>query len=248
MLFARNRTQLIIVFSLAIAFIFLYTYDVYHQRRLIENKETINITCVGDSITKGSGATDRATTSYPACLQKLLSDAYNVTNFGYGGRTAQKISDSPYYSCNLFYPSLSRKSDIIVFQFGTNDAKFQNWNRTRFITDYSDIIWRYKRLPTNPKIFVCIPPPIYANDSVWNISASIVNNLLPKVIPEVAKITGSILIDNFQALGGHRLSRPELFYDVQLPPNDGVHPNDKGYRVIAKHVHKSIMKQLKRLK
>ena len=42
------------------------------------------------------------------------------------------------------------------------------------------------------------------------------------------------VIDVFGALGGKSLRRPELFND------DGVHPNDRGYKKIAKTVFKAI--------
>ena len=51
------------------------------------------IACVGDSITYGSGATDRNFTSYPSILQTLLGeDNYKVYNNGLGSATALKSS------------------------------------------------------------------------------------------------------------------------------------------------------------
>lgn len=44
------------------------------------------VICVGDSITYGHGvAENRGTDSYPAILQRLLSDEYEVHNFGVCG-------------------------------------------------------------------------------------------------------------------------------------------------------------------
>jgi len=47
----------------------------------------IKVACVGDSITFGSGIADRDNASYPAQLQKLLGDGFEVKNFGVSGRT-----------------------------------------------------------------------------------------------------------------------------------------------------------------
>ncbi|MEY4378897.1 MAG: hypothetical protein RLZ85_778, partial [Verrucomicrobiota bacterium] len=47
--------------------------------------EPIKVACVGDSITLGSGA--QKGKSYPAQLQGLLGDGYQVGNFGVSGRT-----------------------------------------------------------------------------------------------------------------------------------------------------------------
>ena len=45
----------------------------------------VKIACIGDSITAGTGITDKANYSYPAVLGKLLGDGYEVGNFGIGG-------------------------------------------------------------------------------------------------------------------------------------------------------------------
>ena len=50
--------------------------------------EPLVVACVGDSITYGHGASDRGAKSYPAQLQALLGDGWNVRNFGHNARTA----------------------------------------------------------------------------------------------------------------------------------------------------------------
>src|SRR5882757_6805569 len=62
----------------------------------------INVACVGDSITYGSGASDPATKSYPAVLAGLLGGGYAVGNFGHGGTTLLKSGDFPYWNVAEF--------------------------------------------------------------------------------------------------------------------------------------------------
>src|SRR5579885_3646478 len=58
--------------------------------------DKIRVACVGDSITYGAGIKDREHNSYPAQLQKLLGDGYEVRNFGVNGRTLLSKGDLPY--------------------------------------------------------------------------------------------------------------------------------------------------------
>ena len=58
------------------------------------------VACVGDSITAGYLSTCGLT--YPAHLQTLLGDEYNVTNYGVGGTTLLKHGDHPYWATAQF--------------------------------------------------------------------------------------------------------------------------------------------------
>ena len=42
----------------------------------------IKVACIGNSITYGYGLPDRTTQSYPAQLQKMLGESYQVETFG----------------------------------------------------------------------------------------------------------------------------------------------------------------------
>ena len=53
----------------------------------------VKVACVGDSITYGAGIKDRKKNSYPAQLQSLLGEGYQVRNFGNSGSTLLKKGD-----------------------------------------------------------------------------------------------------------------------------------------------------------
>ena len=121
-----------------------------YGKKLLEERK-FQVACVGDSITYGSGATDRNRTSYPpvlqvfvmndhfACssvfviqtsfsfsgiLQELLGeDRYEVHNFGLGSATVMKSGDYTYWYTHEFNRSIAIKPDIVIIQLGTNDAK-----------------------------------------------------------------------------------------------------------------------------
>ncbi|MBQ0024637.1 MAG: hypothetical protein KBT00_02795, partial [Bacteroidales bacterium] len=47
----------------------------------------VKVACIGDSVTYGYGLENRDNDSYPAQLQKLLGNGYDVRNFGHNGAT-----------------------------------------------------------------------------------------------------------------------------------------------------------------
>ena len=113
---------------------------------------------------------------------------------------------------------------------GSNDVKSINWDLDSYVRDYKEMVKIFKTLNPSPKVFLVIPPPVY-EDGAFEIKQSTANEVLPKVIRDIAKDLNLSfnVIDNFNALGGGDLKMPEL-----IP--DGVHPNDAGSKIIAMQV------------
>jgi hypothetical protein len=63
---------------------------------VLSAQQRIKVACVGNSITYGTGLSDRATQSYPVKLQKLLGERYEVENFGKPGATLLNQGHRPY--------------------------------------------------------------------------------------------------------------------------------------------------------
>ena len=89
-------------------------------------KKQIRIACVGKSITYGAGVKDREKNSYPAQLQSLLGDGYNVTNFGVSARTLLRKGNYPYWNEEAFHNALNSRPDVVFILLGTNDSKGMN--------------------------------------------------------------------------------------------------------------------------
>jgi lysophospholipase L1-like esterase len=66
--------------------------------------------------------------SYPAQLQKLLGDDYEVNNFGAGGTAVMKSSTSPYWETEEYKHAINSNPDIVLYMIGSNDAQWLNWN------------------------------------------------------------------------------------------------------------------------
>ncbi|MDQ3332921.1 MAG: GDSL-type esterase/lipase family protein, partial [Planctomycetota bacterium] len=84
-----------------------------------EKEGVTRVACVGDSITFGSGVADREKNSYPAVLDTLLGESYDVRNFGVSGATLQKRGDKPYWTLDEFKDVSAFKPHVVVIKRGT---------------------------------------------------------------------------------------------------------------------------------
>ncbi len=179
------------------------------------------ISCVGDSITEGCGACPMDSRCYPAVLQTLLGEGYEVKNFGASGMTLLQEGDKPYATDPRYAASLKSAPDVVILMMGTNDAKPLNW---RFKELYSEqlmaLIRQYQQLPTAPRVYVATSATVYG--SIDGITDEVVSGDLADRQRRAAALTGCELIDINRATKGH----PDWFFDV-------IHPNNQGYEEIA---------------
>ncbi|MCA9214687.1 MAG: sulfatase-like hydrolase/transferase [Planctomycetales bacterium] len=207
--------------------------------------ETTRVACLGDSITAGARV-DAKTESYPARLQHLLGDAYEVRNFGIGGATLIKTGR----------PNIWRNLDtvkkfephFIVISLGTNDTvggSRKNWEQIdRCDDDYSELINTLSDLPTKPHIVVCTPTAIVLE--TLGLSAERLANLaerkprLQQLCERIRRLAKQHADRNTSLLELNAVlqNRPGL-----LTESDGVHPNAEGYTAIAQAVAAHIRQQ-----
>lgn len=179
------------------------------------------VACVGDSITAGSGLPNPGQSSWPAVLAQLLGPAYQVGNFGVSGATLLREGDLPYVSTPEYKAAQEFHPHIVVIALGTNDSKPQNWRfRAHLERDLYAIVRTFRRLPGNPTVYVCTPPPVF--EDRWGIRATIIARDIAPRIREVCAREGWPLIDLHAALRGGA---------DQFP--DGIHPDAAGAASIA---------------
>ena len=189
------------------------------------------VACIGDSITEGSGLANPATESYPAKLQRLLGDAYQVRNFGVSGRTLLKKGDFPYWNEAAYRESRNWNPDIVIIKLGTNDSKPQNWRySTNFVADFEALIGSYTNLTSHPRVLLCTPCPVYGNGA-FDIRPGVVATNIAASVRELASQLGLELIDLHSGMAGHR----EWFPDT-------VHPNTRGTTVLAALVRTALVR------
>jgi sialate O-acetylesterase len=189
----------------------------------------IRVACIGNSVTYGYGLEDRDRDSYPARLQFMLGDKYEVRNFGYSGATLLKKGHKPYREKPPYREALDFQPHIVVIHLGLNDTDPRNWAHFKqdFISDYSEMIDVFRSLDTDPgpSIWICKMTPIFSwhrrfktgtRDDFWAIQ---------EAIEKVAANKGVSLIDLHTPLH----SRPDLF-------EDALHPSEEGAEIIASTV------------
>lgn len=192
--------------------------------------EMTKVACVGDSITWGYSIIGRSRYSYPAVLQQLLGEGYEVKNFGFNDASARLDADTPYVTKEVYGQSHEFQPDIVVIMLGSNDTKRRNWDPEKYRHGYTTIIDSYLALDSHPKIYLMTPPHIY-NVLGINIYSLFEETVANGVIPVVQSMAAE---RGFQVIDVHSLlDRKSLF-------NDGVHPGREGARMIAELVASAI--------
>ncbi len=187
-------------------------------------KAPVRLACIGDSITQGAGATKGM--SYPAQLQNLLGDGWEVGNFGVSGRTLMRSGDFPYWKEAAYQQSLAYNPDVVVIMLGTNDTKPQNWiHKDQFENDYRGLVRTFQQLKSKPRIFLCRAVPVPAPGN-FGINEAGIQEQIP-IVDRLALELKAGIIDMHAALAGN----PAL-----LP--DRVHPNTEGAGEMAKAAFK----------
>lgn len=191
------------------------------------SQSPIKVACVGNSITQGPGRDNPD--SWPLQMQAILGDAYEVGNFGVSGRTLLRKGDYPYWNEPQFQQVKDFGADILVIMLGTNDSKPQNWQyASEFRQDYLDMIAEFKKtMPADGKVYVVMPVPVTKDN--FNIRAEVMNNEQRMMIMDIARDSGSEMIDLYTPL----MNKGEL-----LP--DGVHPNTEGLGIMASVIARAI--------
>lgn len=185
-------------------------------------KDAVRVACIGNSITDGCGIDMSSTYGYPARLQQMLGDGYNVRNYGVSARTLLSKGDWPYVNEPEWTYAKDFRPDIVVLKLGTNDSKPQNWvHGDEFEADLRRMISQLKALDTKPEICLALPMKVWENSA--GINDSIITNCIIPIIRRVAKKEKAHIIDLHTPFEGDRA----------LIQADGIHPNREGAAKMA---------------
>ncbi len=224
-----KRKMIVAVFAIVFALILLYNTGFLHGE---DNR--IKVTCVGDSLTYGSGVLKtRETDCYPAQLQTSLGTSHEVYNFGLRNATASANGDLPYVESEEYAASLESDPDIVVLMLGTNDSKTYNWNDADYEQGLRDLVNTYKSMNSQPTVYLMGSPYCYALDgsdvAEYDIQPAVVAEEVIAIQKTVAEDLGVTYIDLYSLTEGQE----DLY-------TDGIHFNKNGYELIADTVEKAI--------
>jgi len=217
------RTWLLAL-TLALAVVGCRAADPQRPVDVAAHTGTIRVACVGDSITFGAGIKDRKHNSYPAQLDRMLGEKWDVRNFGVCGATLLKKGNNPYWKRNAFKHALAFEPHVVIIKLGTNDTKPRNWkHKNDFEADCRAMVDRFRDLPTDPRLFLCRPVPAFSER--WGIRDEVVRQGVIPIVNRVAKEKRVGVIDLYEALEGKK----DLFPDT-------IHPNAEGAGLMAKTI------------
>jgi acyl-CoA thioesterase I len=221
-----NRTIKLLSVAIAVLIVLAGTeaYVLQSTPKPSNQNAPIRVACVGDSITRG--------TEYTLDLWSHLGPDYVVGDFGAGGTTVSINMGNPYMNSSAFSLAKEFKPTIVIIMLGTNDAnKDLNESASAYMADYVKLITAFQSLPSNPKIWIVQPPPIF--DSTLPLKNSILLETILPSIQTVANQTGVHLVDaNSPLLDCH-----DYF-------SDGVHPNGRGAQIIADSIYAELKSEL----
>ena len=202
--------------------------------------QAIRVACVGDSITYGSGLTNRESESYPAWLGHWMGPGYDVRNFGRSGATLLQRGDLPYVKQSQHDEALAFKPDVVIIMLGTNDSKHrggglppndkaaENWQyKANYVSDYKALIAEFRQANSAAQIYVCCPPPSFPGR--WGIDDDTIHHEIVPLVHKVARQSHAKLIDLYKLFAG----KAGLFPDT-------VHPNAAGAKMMAAIIYQAL--------
>ena len=204
----------------------------------------IKIACVGSSTTYGFQSTDPITKSYPAVLQSLLGDKYEVKNFGrsrafmidrleYPDFTYSSDKSVAYKNTSEYKNSMEYDPDIVLICLGGNDAHASNKNKevdqeTYFYESAVALVSEYQNLPSKPTVYLMYPPSRF--DSNYR-RLYLRDTILP-LIDKAVDATKCETIDLFNLTDPYALYNDKTYFNA-----DGNHFTDEGYALIAQCIY-----------
>ena len=184
----------------------------------------VRVACVGDSLTTGFLMAQPARDSYPAQLGRMLGAGWEVRSFANPGRTALKKYELTLWKEAAFQQAQDWQPEAVILCLGSNDADPAIWDRWKeeFAADYRAMVEVFAKLPSKPRIWLCLPPPMFlapGDPRMKNLSDG-----TNPIIRKIAAAAGCGVIDWYGEFDGKR----PLFME------DGVHPLPAGAEVMAR--------------
>ena len=225
---AINKTYLALTLALLLALPLAVNARVPKRIYL----EKTRVACVGNSITYGMTLADPATESYPAQLQQMLGDGYEVGNFGKSGATLLRHGHRPYIAQEEWAKAKAFKGDIAVIHLGVNDTDPRNWPyyRDEFVSDYLALIDTLRQENPKCRIIIALLSPITYNHPRFESGTQQWQKEIQEAIKTVARVGKAQLID---------FHKPLYAYPQLIP--DAVHPNKEGATMLARTVYSAIL-------
>lgn len=194
-------------------------------------QKRIKVACVGNSITYGHLLPERETQAYPAQLQQMLGDTYEVGNFGKSGATLLNRGHRPYTQQEEYRKAIAFAGDIVVIHLGINDTDPRNWPnfRDEFVRDYLALIDSFRTAKPGCRVIIARLTPITYSHPRFESGTRDWREEIQQAIETIAHVTGVQLTD---------FEQPLYPYPFLLP--DAIHPDPEGAGILARTTYAAI--------
>jgi acyl-CoA thioesterase I len=220
----------------------------------------IKVACIGEHTTHSHAfpaanreAQPAGNQEYPAQLQTMLGQGYEVRNFGDCCATVLQgytvAETHPYVAGSNggdgvgYKESLTFLPDIVIIgswgrhDWGLAKAPGQMFTLAGFQQGYDDLVQRYQALSSKPKIFVSYPIPILNGQGDVADNGVTTSSVKP-IIDAIAKKYNLTIIDLYKPF----LNMKTLFKQPPDGEGEGEHVTNEGLTIIANTVF-AVMKQ-----
>jgi len=212
--------------------IFILLFSLLSNQQLTAQNDPDKIVFVGASITYGALIDHHEQNSYPAQLQKLLGDGFQVTNLGVSSCTMLRKGDFSYWDRPEYYQALTIQPDIVFIDLGGNDSKLINRGHlNEFVNDCGDMVEKFRELHSKPRVILLLPVVSFEKDTTGIWDPVLVRSIIP-AIQQVAYDLDVEVIDLHSLL----VNRPELL-------QDRIHPNREGATLTAQKLYKYLVEK-----
>jgi lysophospholipase L1-like esterase len=193
-------------------------------------KAVTKVACIGASITYGATVKNREQNSYPAQLQTMLGNKYQVNNYGVSSCTMLKHGDHSYWNTKEYQAALASKPNIVFIDLGGNDAKLVNRvYLNEYTADCKAMAAAFAALPTHPRVILLLPVVSFDKDTTGIWDPVIVNQVMPKM-------RQAAYDDKLEVIDIHSL----LINHPELMP-DKIHPDSAGSGIIARRLQDQLI-------
>ncbi len=194
----------------------------------------VKVAVLGDSISTGAHAVDRARNGYPARLGDLLGAGFEVRAFARSSLCLLRRADLPFTKTPEFPAALEWRPDVALIMLGTNDSSEQrgNWRHHADLERDARFLVAVLR-EANPKVVIHLlgPPPMFPEKK--GLKPERAADLKTRA-PHLAVIreTCRQIAAAEPGVFWHDLARA-LHADQT---SDGVHPDTFGHEYLAYHL------------
>lgn len=194
-------------------------------------RRKIKVACVGNSITYGLTLENPEKDSYPAQLQLLLGEGYEVGNFGKSGATLLNKGHRPYMQQEEYRRAVNFAGDIVVIHLGVNDTDPRNWPNYRdlFVKDYLALIDSFRVANPECRVIISRLTPIAVSHYRFESGTRDWQADIQLAIETVARQARVQIVDFHEAL-----------YPYPYVYSDAVHPDKDGAALLARKVYSAI--------